>query len=58
MTEEPTDSNSLRQRLSTARGAEYWRCLEELADTAAFKELLQREFPREASVWLDAIDRR
>ena len=58
MSEKPIDLNSVRQRLSTTRGVEYWRCLEELADTEDFNELLRREFPRHASAWLDSLDRR
>ncbi len=52
------DLASVRERLASARGKEYWRCLEELAETDEFKELLRREFPRQAAGWLDAIDRR
>ena len=48
----------IRQRLAGARGPEYWRCLEELADSAEFKELVSREAPRHAAAWLDAMDRR
>ncbi|HVO95595.1 MAG TPA: TAT-variant-translocated molybdopterin oxidoreductase, partial [Terriglobales bacterium] len=52
------DLNAIRQRLSGARGPEYWRCLEELADSGGFKELVSREAPRQAAVWSDALDRR
>ena len=52
------DLNAIRQRLSSARGPEYWRCLEELADRAEFKELVQREFPRHAAALGEAMDRR
>jgi MoCo/4Fe-4S cofactor protein with predicted Tat translocation signal len=52
------DLNIIRQRLSQARGPEYWRCLEELGDSAEFKELVSREAPRHAAAWSDAIDRR
>ena len=58
MSNSSLDLNSLRRSLSTARGAEYWRCLEELAGTEDFNELLRREFPRHASAWLDSLDRR
>ena len=40
------DLNAVRQRLAKVRGPEYWRCLEELADSAEFKELVSREAPR------------
>jgi len=52
------DLNAIRRRLAGARGSEYWRCLEELADSAAFQELLAREAPRHAAAWSDAMDRR
>ncbi len=52
------DLEAVRKHLSSARGREYWRCLEELAETDEFRELLRREFPRQAAGWLDAIDRR
>ncbi|MBA3963828.1 MAG: TAT-variant-translocated molybdopterin oxidoreductase, partial [Chthoniobacterales bacterium] len=37
---------------------EYWRSLEELAATPEFQERLHREFPRGASEWGDALQRR
>jgi len=58
MSERPDTLNSIHERLAGARGAEYWRCLEELADTQEFRELLQREYPRQASAWDQALDRR
>jgi molybdopterin-containing oxidoreductase family iron-sulfur binding subunit len=48
---EPRPSLSLaavRDRLQAARGPEYWRSLEELAQSEEFVELVQREFPRQA----------
>lgn len=54
----PLDLASIRARLSTLRGVEYWRGLEELADTEEFKALLHQEFPRHASAWMDSLDRR
>jgi molybdopterin-containing oxidoreductase family iron-sulfur binding subunit len=52
------DLSAIRQRLSATRGAEFWRCLEELADTEEFKEFLHAEVPRHASAWLESPDRR
>ncbi len=40
------------------QGREYWRTLEELADSAAFRELVEREFPAQASEWADPVARR
>jgi molybdopterin-containing oxidoreductase family iron-sulfur binding subunit len=39
-------------------GKKFWRSLEELADTPEFRELIQREFPAQASVWPESLDRR
>src|SRR5437773_6011099 len=41
-----------------ASGKEYWRSLEELADTEEFQELLHREFPQNASEFNDPLGRR
>src|SRR5262249_28066377 len=49
---------SLTERLEDARGQEYWRCLEELADTPEFRARLEREFPQAASVWDGSVSRR
>jgi molybdopterin-containing oxidoreductase family iron-sulfur binding subunit len=51
------DFPSIRRRLQTARGPEYWRSLEELADTKEFSEFLHHEFPRFSSAG-SAIGRR
>jgi molybdopterin-containing oxidoreductase family iron-sulfur binding subunit len=56
-TNAPLDLAAIRSRLASARGRQYWRSLEELAETEEFQELLRREFPRQASV-LDAVSRR
>ena len=49
---------ALRARLEGTRGREYWRSLEALSETAEFKDFLHREFPRNASEWLDPVGRR
>jgi MoCo/4Fe-4S cofactor protein with predicted Tat translocation signal len=36
----------------------YWRSLEELADSPAFREFVSREFPQHAEGWNDPIQRR
>src|SRR5215831_17984452 len=58
MKQKTLDLTAVRARLAQSRGKEYWRSLEELAGTETFQELLQREFPRQASAWLDAVSRR
>jgi molybdopterin-containing oxidoreductase family iron-sulfur binding subunit len=52
------DLTAVRSRLRAASGPEYWRSLDELADTPAFQELLHREFPQGASELLDPVSRR
>ena len=47
------DLASIRARLDASRGREYWRSLEELANTEGFQDLLEREFPRQAAEWTD-----
>src|SRR5438094_1126300 len=39
-------------------GRKYWRSLDELAETAEFREWVEREFPQGASEWTDAVSRR
>src|SRR5438270_4334916 len=48
----------VRENLSKARGSRYWRSLEELTDAPGFDAMMQREFPRQASEWLDPVSRR
>ncbi|MFY9554386.1 MAG: TAT-variant-translocated molybdopterin oxidoreductase, partial [Blastocatellia bacterium] len=50
--------DSIREQINEARGKLYWRSLEELADTQEFQELLHREFPENASEWIDGLGRR
>ena len=55
------DSNDiqvLRAKLQGTRGRTYWRSLEQVAETPEFKEFLHREFPQNASEWLDPVGRR
>ena len=49
----------VRDKLSRAKsGPQYWRSLEELAQTDGFMEMVHREFPRLASVWPEGASRR
>jgi molybdopterin-containing oxidoreductase family iron-sulfur binding subunit len=52
------DIQVLREKLQGTRGRTYWRSLEAVAETAEFKEFLHREFPQNASEWLDPVGRR
>jgi MoCo/4Fe-4S cofactor protein with predicted Tat translocation signal len=56
--DERNDLDGLRARLEASRGREYWRSLESLSETPEFKEFLHREFPQNASEWLDPVGRR
>ena len=58
MSEERHNLETLRARLDGTRGQQYWRSLEALSDTPEFKDFLHREFPQNASEWLDPVGRR
>lgn len=47
-----------RAKLAGKTGKKYWRSVDELADTPAFREMVEREFPNQASEWLDPVSRR
>jgi molybdopterin-containing oxidoreductase family iron-sulfur binding subunit len=52
---------ALEEKLSSVNatsGKQYWRSLEELADTPEFEDYLHREFPEQASEWYDPVTRR
>ncbi|NTV62112.1 MAG: TAT-variant-translocated molybdopterin oxidoreductase [Oscillochloris sp.] len=53
-----TELDAVRNRLSRARGKQFWRSLDDLADTSAFREYLEREFPRGAAELNDSLSRR
>ena len=49
----------VQDKLARAKsGPQYWRSLEELAQSDGFFEMLHREFPRQASVWPEGTSRR
>src|SRR5687767_10857490 len=53
----PIDLARVRSKLQ--QGApQVWRSLDEVSDTPEFKEYLHREFPSNASEWLDPVGRR
>ncbi len=52
------DLSALRARLASTSGPAYWRSLDELAETDAFKRYVEREFPEQASEWNDPAGRR
>jgi molybdopterin-containing oxidoreductase family iron-sulfur binding subunit len=55
---EPSQLEALRAQLDGTRGQQYWRSLEALSETDEFKAFLHREFPQNASEWLDPVGRR
>ena len=52
------DVTTLRARLASSTGPDYWRSLEELAGTEEFQTFLHREFPEQASEFTDPVGRR
>ncbi len=52
------DDKLIRERVGNKSGRDYWRSLDELADSKAFRDLLHREFPEGASEWNDGVGRR
>jgi MoCo/4Fe-4S cofactor protein with predicted Tat translocation signal len=44
--------------LASQDGKNYWRSLEELADSPEFREFVEREYPQRAEEWDDPIERR
>jgi MoCo/4Fe-4S cofactor protein with predicted Tat translocation signal len=56
--EHKLDLAAVREKLREKSAKQYWRTLEELADDPHFTDLVHREFPRYASEWDDAVDRR
>ena len=49
---------NLGESLGGAQGKKYWRSLEELSNSEAFRRLIEQEFASQASVWPDSISRR
>ncbi|MGH9905094.1 MAG: TAT-variant-translocated molybdopterin oxidoreductase, partial [Pyrinomonadaceae bacterium] len=41
--------------LASEDGKNYWRSLEELADSPEFREFVEREYPQHAEEWDDPI---
>ena len=52
------DLTTMRTKVRGTGGKQYWRSLEQLADTPDFQDYLHREFPANASEWLDPVGRR
>jgi molybdopterin-containing oxidoreductase family iron-sulfur binding subunit len=48
----------MRDRILAAQGKQFWRSLDELAETDEFKEFIGREYPQQADEWNDPVGRR
>ncbi len=48
----------VRERLDGKTGRRFWKNLDELAETPAFQELMEEEFPRQSTEWVDSVSRR
>ena len=61
MTIKDNGLTSIRSKLEAGKGKggkQYWRSLEEFAETDEFNQFLHREFPEQASEWNDPVGRR
>src|SRR5271165_3673806 len=59
MTDTPAlDLNKIRARLETAQGPQYWKSLEELAETKEFQAFVDDELADRTPNWLDPAHRR
>ncbi|MEA2691230.1 MAG: hypothetical protein QOJ16_617 [Acidobacteriota bacterium] len=52
----PIDLEAVQEKLRAEPGPAMWRSLDELAGTPDFQEWLHREFPRQASEWVEPAD--
>ena len=52
------DLTAIRARVRGTGGKQYWRSLEAVAETPEFQEYLHREFPQNATEWIDPVGRR
>ncbi len=50
------DLEAVKEKLQGTHGPEMWRSLDELAGTPDFQDWLHREFPRQASEWVEPAD--
>ncbi len=48
----------MRDRILSENGKDYWRSVEEFADTPEFGEFVKREYPNHAEEWNDSLSRR
>src|SRR5690606_19770722 len=58
MTNVSLDLAAIQARLAHSQGRDFWRSLEELADTEAFQAFMHREFPQHMAEWKPGMNRR
>ncbi len=51
-------TDQVRAKLQNKKGKQYWRCLEELAETPEFMEFLLDEVPQQTRALTAGLDRR
>ena len=56
--ESKTTFASLRERVLSQNGKEYWRSIEEHADTPEFRDFISEEYPHEIEEWDNSLSRR
>ena len=56
--ENKTNFASIREQILSLNGKEYWRSLEEHADTPEFREFVAEEYPHEIEEWDNSLSRR
>src|SRR5215211_5167379 len=49
---------SLRDKILSQNGKEYWRSIEEHADTPEFRDFIAEEYPHEIEEWDNSLSRR
>ncbi len=49
---------SIRDRILSLNGKEYWRSIEEHADTPEFRKFISEEYPHEIEEWDNSLSRR
>ncbi len=48
----------VRAKVAGQKGKKFWRSIDELAETPEFGELVAKEFPSQATEWIDPVSRR
>ena len=54
----PMSLAQVREELKGVKGKQYWRSVDELANTPEFQAAVEREFPGSAQEWVDPVSRR